>query len=710
MTDSGSGAVRLPGGMRSGRILRGMAAGLGFAAVAWTLMGEDVQPSSGVLLPSLGDAPEAPNQPPGDVPHGGIRPQSVTGGFTVDTASRESSRVFFNTVYAASEGITQGWTGDIVNGVAGANLPAFDDAVLRRINFFRAMAGVPASVVPDAVYAAKAQQAALMMSANRQLSHTPPSTWTFYTADGAEAAKNSNLALGYAGPAAIDGLIFDTGANNAPAGHRRWFLYPQTKRMGTGNVPSTQGFPASDATWVIDSSYGTARPSTRDDFVAWPPQGYVPYSLVPARWTFSHSTANFSTATVTLIRDGVPVPTRIESRQSGFGENTIVWIPGDLDPNSGSPTPFPPPVTTVGSTNVVIIDGVVLNGTTRRFTYSTVLFDPTGPGPDTIGAQLVGSDSPVVGRGNAYTFNSLPSADAYRWRQATLGDQLKTEGAEDVSPAVTYVSTAGYSPIVSGIAATGTHSFHLAHPSPERQSLTLVASILLGTAPELKFSKFVGLASPGQTARAEVSADGGANWQTVWSQPGTVTGSASIPPVVFQPATVSLSAFAGRIVRIRFAYDYTPGNTYFPQTDKGFGFYLDDIAVNDARPLQSIINTDVSGTSLTFNPSLPGTYLLQVQPRYYSEFYGEFGPAKLVNAAQAGLAILGVMRDPLGTLSIEFSVPAGVSSGFTLERATQPNGPWTGIAATAVSNNAGGYRFAGVAATGAGAFFRVRTP
>ena len=690
--------------------VRGFVAGVGMAAGAATSMAQVAQPSPGVLLPSLGDAPEAPSLPWEGGIHGGIRPQSVTGGFTVDTSSREASRVFYNTVYAASEGITQGWTGDVVNGVAGSNLQAFDDAVLRRINYYRAMAGIPAAVVPDSVYAAKAQQAALMMSANRQLSHTPPSTWTFYTAEGAEAAKNSNLALGYTGPAAIDGLIFDTGANNTPAGHRRWFLYPQTKRMGTGNVPASQGFPSSDATWVIDSSYGTSRPATRDEFVAWPPQGYVPYSLVPARWTFSHSTANFSSATVSMIRDGVPVPTRIESRQNGFGENTIVWIPGDLDPNSGSATPFPPPATPVGSTNVVIIDGVVLNGTTRRFTYSTVLFDPSIPGPDTIGAQLVGPDAPIAGRANAYTFNPLPNADAYRWRQATLGNQFTGEGAEDASPAVSIASSAGYTAIVSGTAATGSRSFHLAHASPERQSVTLLASLFLGATPELTFSQFVGLASPGQTARAEVSADGGANWQSVWSLAGTVTGSASIPKVVFQPATVSLAAYAGRIVQVRFAFDYKLGSSYFPQADKGFGFYIDDIAISDARPLQSIVSTDVSTPSVLFTPSATGTYLLQVQPRYYSELYGEFGPAKVVTAVQAGLAVTGVTRDPQGTLSIDFSVPAGVSSGFTLERAALPAGPWAGVAATAVSNGSGGYRFAGVPTSGTAAFFRVRTP
>ena len=668
----------------------------------------EVAPSRGAMLPTFGEAPEAPTAATGGGTHGGARPQSVTGGFSVDTSSREASRVFYNTIYAASEGFAEGWTGDILNGVPGTNLPAFDDAILRRVNYYRAMAGIPAAVVADAVYAAKAQQAALMMSANRQLNHTPPATWTFYTAEGAEAAKSSNLALGTTGPASIDGLMFDTGANNPAAGHRRWFLYPQTKRMGTGNVPASQGYPASDATWVIDSNYGTTRPATRDNLVAWPPPGFVPYSLVPARWSCSLGDSSFAAATVSMTRDGVPVPTRIESRQNGFGENSVVWVPGDLDPNSGSATPFAPPA--VDSTNVITIDGVVINGVSQRLTYTTVLFDPSRPGADSKGAIPSGPSTSTVGQGNTYTFNALPNADAYRWRQATLAAYTKVEGAEDAVPNVVIVSSAGYSAIVSGTAATGSHSFHLAHALPERQSVTLAANLLLGSAPELRFSQFVGLASPGQIARAQVSADGGANWQTVWSLAGTITGSASIPKVVFQPVVAPLADFAGRIVQVRFTFDYTIGTSYFPQTDKGFGFYVDDIAVADARQLQSMVSTDVAATGFLFTPPTVGTYLLQVQPRYYSEFYGELGPVKLVTAVPAGLSLTGIAPNSNGTLTLDFTAPAGVTSGFALERAGQPSGPWTAVVGTAIANGMGGFRFAGIPVAGAAGFYRIRTP
>lgn len=65
------------------------------------------------------------------------------------------------------------------------------------------MAGVPATVVLSGEFTAKAQKAALMMSVNRQLSHSPDSTWICYSAEGAEAAGKSNLYLGVYGPSAI---------------------------------------------------------------------------------------------------------------------------------------------------------------------------------------------------------------------------------------------------------------------------------------------------------------------------------------------------------------------------------------------------------------------------------------------------------------------------------------------------------------------------
>src|SRR5438093_850678 len=98
---------------------------------------------SAALIPYLGDPPTAPT--PDEVAHlprRGIAKHGPTGPFTVNTASREEVRNFFNAVYSASEGFLIGWTnGDLSSCTAGTTDAAFRDLVALRINYFRAMAG-----------------------------------------------------------------------------------------------------------------------------------------------------------------------------------------------------------------------------------------------------------------------------------------------------------------------------------------------------------------------------------------------------------------------------------------------------------------------------------------------------------------------------------------------------------------------------------------
>jgi hypothetical protein len=193
--------------------------------------------------------------------------------------------------------------------------------VALRVNYFRAMAGVPAQIALSDAYNAKAQQAALMMSVNNQLSHDPPATWQCYTADGDQAAGSSNLALGIYGWNAITGYIQDPGSSNGAVGDRRWILYPQAQTMGTGDVPSDSGGPASNELWVFDGRYGTSRPPVRDTFVARPPPGFVPYQVVFPRWSFSYPAANFSSAAVTMTLDGQNVSLVQEGGDRKRGEH-----------------------------------------------------------------------------------------------------------------------------------------------------------------------------------------------------------------------------------------------------------------------------------------------------------------------------------------------------------------------------------------------------
>jgi uncharacterized protein YkwD len=284
----------------------------------------------------------------------------------INPANRQESLDFFNQVYLSSEGIDNGWTGDHESCDPGQISAEFMQAVEQRINYFRSMAGVPGTIQLDDSYSSKAQQAALMMSVNGQLSHNPPPNWECYTAEGAEAAGKSNLALGAYGPQAITLFMYDPGAGNYFVGHRRWILYPQTQSMGTGDIPPVGNYRSSNALWVFDQNMWGPRPQTREAYVAWPPAGYVPYQVVFPRWSFSYDEADFSTATVVMSSDGQPITVLVKSSVNGYGENTLVWEP---QVNFGAPPP-------ADTTYSVTISGVMISGMAHDFSYQVILFDP----------------------------------------------------------------------------------------------------------------------------------------------------------------------------------------------------------------------------------------------------------------------------------------------------------------------------------------------
>lgn len=252
---------------------------------------------------------------------------------SIDTADRAEVVARWNDTYFDNTPFS--WSGSIAGCTAGDSTDAFKGAVLRRLNYFRAMAGLPGDLTLDSTLSAKAQQAALMMDASDSLSHAPATSWPCYSADGAEAAGRSLLAYSNAptrNVGLLDGYMRDRGANNVAVGHRRWILYPQLAKIGTGDVPQA------NALWVIGT--GTTRSAASASAIAWPPRGFIPRALTDPtdRFSLSCPGANFSSASVAARSDtGQPLSVRVESRSdNGYGDNTIVWsIDTTQSPASG---------------------------------------------------------------------------------------------------------------------------------------------------------------------------------------------------------------------------------------------------------------------------------------------------------------------------------------------------------------------------------------
>lgn len=293
---------------------------------------------------------------------------------SVNPQSQQASKDFYYSHYVGSEGVAMGWTGNHRTCTAGTTTQAYKNAMLLELNYFRAMAGVPAEVTFYSTYTTNAQKAALMMSVNEQLSHDPPSSWTCYTSEGADAAGKSNLRLGY--PTLthnIAGYMKDKGSSNDAAGHRRWILYPQTQLMGTGDVPSASEYQyAANALWVMDSNLSGSRPATREEYVAWPPPGYVPYQVVYPRWSFAYASANFGSAAVVMTKNGSPISATLEAYKTGYGENTLVWRPLGMSYDAAWPAEHL-------VTYTVTVSNVLIGGSPRSFTYTVRVFDPAQP-------------------------------------------------------------------------------------------------------------------------------------------------------------------------------------------------------------------------------------------------------------------------------------------------------------------------------------------
>lgn len=292
--------------------------------------------------------------------------------FFLDLQDRDVVDSYFTENYLNAEAPAIEWTGNLLGCDPGSLSPAYQAAVLKRINFFRRMAGVPDTVLFNEASNLKAQAAALMMARNKKLDHTPKPAeeWLCYTDLGYFGASSSNLALGAYGWVAINMYMLDPGTGNGEVGHRRWILYPQTQEMGNGDIPPQPDYPSANALVVFDNHYTDPRPQTRENYVAWPPPGYVPYQIVFPRWSFSFDDADFSSATVTMSYNGSNIPLVIETPVIGYGENTLVWIPSSMDNWENWPKPTFDMLYTVNVQNVYILSEP------HNFRYDVTVFDP----------------------------------------------------------------------------------------------------------------------------------------------------------------------------------------------------------------------------------------------------------------------------------------------------------------------------------------------
>lgn len=209
------------------------------------------------------------------------------------------------------------WNGDPNTCYPGTIKKTIERKIESRINYFRRNAGVPE------IYLVKelndwCQQAALMMEANDKIDHYPARNWRCYTSEGAEAAKYGLLTKGVNTSVAVTAFFADN--KNKTLGNRRWLMYPNAKEYGHG---STTNF---SCIWALDDSGSTDSAVYREQYVAWPNEGYLPVMMAFDQWSFSLY-RDLKGAKVTMTSNGQAVKLTQQTYTEGYGMPTIVWIP-----------------------------------------------------------------------------------------------------------------------------------------------------------------------------------------------------------------------------------------------------------------------------------------------------------------------------------------------------------------------------------------------
>jgi len=239
----------------------------------------------------------------------------------VDRTSRAAVLAAYRNRYVAAVRVGNNWNGSTAACRAGGTSTAYRNATLAAINWARGQAGLTPVPGLNTTYSSLAQRAALIMQANRSLSHNPPSSWRCWTSAGASGAGHSNIALGAAGARSVGLYLADPGSTNTVVGHRRWLLFPRLGRIGIGNSGSA------NAIYVLGAPLA-ARPAGTPGYVAWPTAGFFPRGAEPAGlWSLSSSLGFSFRSAVVHVRgpNGAAVRVTRYAPVNGYGDNTLSW-------------------------------------------------------------------------------------------------------------------------------------------------------------------------------------------------------------------------------------------------------------------------------------------------------------------------------------------------------------------------------------------------
>ncbi len=585
---------------------------------------------------------------PGTYPESSL--SMASSGLKVDNTKRNDVVAFWHAVYQASEGYEKriGWTGNY-NGRNGGVSKDFVNDVERRINYFRAMCGVPAvvklnteskvliessdSFKPDAntKKSTAAQAAALMLIRNYNpntgsdpaITHNPAPSLVGWTPVTWNANAHSDIAFGVFGPGAMTEYVVEEISNgsatsfwNTLVGHRRWILFPDATDFATGDQPGESAKRPPTNVLYISQRPGERVADPTPGFVAYPPPGFFPAPVNSRYWSFSIADADFTNAKVSVRNSsGQAVPVSNVQSNNSYGYPALVW---EVSGAAASSQVF------ADATFSVKVTGVAGMGINTSYDYSVTLINPDRI---TSNQSIIGPSKPVSDQETVYKFTPPGGAEAMQvavfkrtpatWiedAEESTKSHIIDHTADSYPPLVDPATYAGFSDLSGG------RSFNLTFPTiydliargvPE-QSLEIDRLIIPKSGATLSFLYRRGYMTIGSNLATEISSDGGVTWKTIGAN---ITGkSNTIFDLKVSSATIDLPK-SDSPIRIRFRYFCPPGVAIYSHEaapTSPTGIFLDDIKVQNCDELepQKMKHLSESATRYKFSSMSAGTPLV----------------------------------------------------------------------------------------------------
>jgi hypothetical protein len=568
---------------------------------------------------------------------------AATRGFSVNRTDRNDVLSFWHGVYKASEGYETRikWTGNYT-GANGTISSAFVGDVERRLNFYRAMAGVNASsqvstnapAVIDltdlflapigTLKSTAAQSGALMLvrnydastGQNPAMTHNPPKNLVGWSSMAWNAISKGNFSFGAYGPGAINEYMVEeqasaTSASNALVGHRRWNLYPPATVYATGDQPGKSAYvPPTNVLYVSQGPLELLKLDA-PQFVAYPTPGFFPADLNSRYWSLSCKGADFTNAVVKMTDSaGKAVSLVATRRDSSYGDPAIIW---ELPAAAQLKTVYND---TVFNVSVTGISGL---GVPESYSYKVTLINPERI---TSNQTITGASTQSIKKTGTFTFVPPAGAEALQvlaarkspvvWKEdgEVAKDMKVIDGTGANYPLVIKTTTYAGFPAVAGKCSfqlTFSTSYDLLKRGIPDQTFEIDRDLLVKSGGKLTFKYRRGFMTKASTLVVEASATGGVTWTTVGKPIKGVSDTKYDQSVSIFSASLPTST---EPIRIRFRYYASPGSVYTHEAapKSPTGIFIDEIQVAKCDYLEPIKVNSLSKTtkSFTFSTTTAG--------------------------------------------------------------------------------------------------------